>query len=140
MKVPSALLWERALTALASARILLPTDPEGAASRAYYASFYAVSALFALEEKYYSRHSALRAALHKELIHGGRWPEERGRDYRLLYESREAADYGDTRAVSEETGQEAIAAAGRILQEVSRSQPDLFLLRPNALAKDPDRD
>ena len=75
--------------------------------------------------------SALRAAVHKELIHRGRWPEERGRDYRMLYESREAADYGDTRAVSEETAQAAIEAAGRILHEVSRSQPDVFLLPPD---------
>ena len=131
MKAPAALLWERALTAFKSAKVLLATDAEGAVSRAYYAAFYAASAVFAGEKKYFLRHSALRAAVHKELIHGGRWPEERGRDYRMLSESRETADYGEMRAVSEETAEEAIEAARRILEEVSRSQPGAFPLPPD---------
>jgi hypothetical protein len=38
----------RALTAMKSAHMLLQSDPDGNASRAYYAAFNAVSALFAL--------------------------------------------------------------------------------------------
>jgi uncharacterized protein (UPF0332 family) len=62
-------LWERARRALATARRDLPADPDAAASRAYYAAFYAVSALFAAEGKSFRKHSAVETAVHRDLVH-----------------------------------------------------------------------
>jgi uncharacterized protein (UPF0332 family) len=42
-------LWERAKKALAVAKAVSSLDPDSAASRAYYAAFYAVSARFVLK-------------------------------------------------------------------------------------------
>ena len=48
MKDFSAVEWQRALRTLASGRQLIKTDPDSAASRAYYAAFHALTSLFAL--------------------------------------------------------------------------------------------
>ncbi len=61
-------LWARALQALHTANSTAATDPDAAASRAYYAAFYAVSAMLALEGKTFSRHSALEVAVHRDLV------------------------------------------------------------------------
>ena len=49
MKEFAAMEWQRALRALDSAKKLVDTDTDSVASRAYYASFHAVTALFALQ-------------------------------------------------------------------------------------------
>lgn len=64
-------LWERAKKALLVARTALPLDPDSAASRAYYAAFYAMSARFALEGKSFRKHSGVEAAVHRELVKTG---------------------------------------------------------------------
>lgn len=68
MTAEARALWERAIRALLSADTLLQHgDPDRAASTAYYASFYAVNALFALGGASYSKHSAVEAAVHRDL-------------------------------------------------------------------------
>lgn len=57
MTQEAADLWARALQAFHTSRREAVTDPDTAASRAYYAAFYAVSAMFILEGKNFSRHS-----------------------------------------------------------------------------------
>ena len=42
-----------------------------AVNRQYYAVFYAASAILAVENKSYGKHSAVRAALHKEFVKTG---------------------------------------------------------------------
>lgn len=52
--------WDRALEAFRSARLLVAHGGfDSAASRAYYAAFHGVTALFALEERVSTKHSAL---------------------------------------------------------------------------------
>ena len=58
MNIETIGFWDRALKTLQSAKIPLPTDPDGSASCSYYCAFYAVSALFALQDKFFSKHSA----------------------------------------------------------------------------------
>ncbi len=65
--------WKRAMRSLQSSKVLMEKDPDSAASRAYYAAFHAVTALFALRGQEFSKHSALRAALHRNLVHRGEW-------------------------------------------------------------------
>jgi len=56
-------LWGRAIETLRVARGLVGYSDDNAASRAYYAAFYAVSALFAMEERTFNKHSAVEAAV-----------------------------------------------------------------------------
>jgi uncharacterized protein len=124
MKAEPSDLWDRAVRALRTAETLLPLDPDATASRAYYAAFYAVSALFALEEKTFSKHAAVESAVHRDLVKPGLWPVERGQDYSLLFELRSTGDYGGSEHVSEEEAGEALEAARRILQIVRDAKPD----------------
>ena len=71
-------LWTRACRSHQTSSLLSRVDPDGAASRAYYAAFYAVSALFALQGKTFTRHAALEAAVHRDLVKTGIWPDDLG--------------------------------------------------------------
>ena len=64
-------LWDRAKVALKVSRHCLSVSPDAAASRAYYAAFYAVSALLALGGRTFKKHSALEAAVHRDLVKPG---------------------------------------------------------------------
>ena len=55
-------LWTRAVRSHTTSAKLAEEDPDSAASRAYYAAFYAVSAWFALQGKTFTKHRALEAA------------------------------------------------------------------------------
>ena len=122
--------WGRAGRSIASAERLADSDPDSAVSRAYYAAFHAVNALFALRGKSFTKHSALRAAIHRELIHSGGWPPELGGNFDFLMELREAGDYGGVDQVSPESAKIAVAKAGDILTAVQRSCPKLGLTNP----------
>jgi uncharacterized protein (UPF0332 family) len=126
MNAEAADFWSRARQALRTAQHLVGTDPDASASRAYYAAFYAVSALFALEGRTFTKHAALRAALHRDLIKAGRWSIERGEDYSLLLKLRDTGDYGGGIHVSHEEATEAVAAARRILHAVQDTSPEPF--------------
>ena len=126
-------LWVRALDALRSAEVVLPVSADAAASRAYYAAFHAVSALFAIEAKTFRRHSAVEAAVHRQLVQTGRMPGELGGAYSGLVELRRTGDYGGRRHVSAEDARNGIEAARSILAAVSAACPDDFAL-PDAEA------
>ena len=126
MNAEASDFWSRAIQALRTAKNLVRTDPDASASRAYYAAFYAVSALFALQGKTFSKHSALRAAIHRDLIKAGCWSVERGEDYSLLLKLRDTGDYGGGIHVSNEEATEALEAARRILHAVQDTSPEPF--------------
>ncbi|MFZ1805087.1 MAG: HEPN domain-containing protein [Nitrospira sp.] len=126
MNPEAADFWARALQALRTAVGTASADPDAAASRAYYAAFYAVSALFALEERTFSRHSALEAAVHRDLVKAQRWSTELGEDYAFLLRLRTTGDYGGDLHVAEEEAQVAIQATHRILCAVQTTRPELF--------------
>jgi len=117
--------WKRARDALLSANALMEVSLDGVASRAYYAVFHAVSALFALEGCEFAKHTAIRAAVHRELVKSGRWPAALGEAYSYLLRLREAGDYGGVQHVTREEAQEATDAARQILQAVSQAHPEL---------------
>jgi uncharacterized protein (UPF0332 family) len=78
-------LWQRAGQALQSARLLAVSDPDAAASRAYYCAYYAVSAIFlALEGRAFTKHTALEAAVHRDLVKPGLWSIELGAAFSWL--------------------------------------------------------
>ncbi len=65
--------WQRAQRTIKTAAALVKSDPESAVSRAYYAAFHALTALFALRGEGFNKHAVLRSALHKDLIKSGEW-------------------------------------------------------------------
>ena len=107
--------WERAERTLASAKQLAESDPDSAASRAYYAAVHALTAVLAVRGKTFSKHSALRAALHRDLIQTGLLNEELGRDYDFLLDLRETGDYGGPVQVSPMSARLAIEKAALFL-------------------------
>lgn len=125
MKEFAAVEWHRATTTPASAQKLAETDANSAASRAYYAAFHAVTALFALRGQSFSRHSAVRAAVHRELVRGGTWPAELGKTYDALLELRATGDYGGLQQVSPNGAMDAVAMARRVLDAVKGACPEL---------------
>ncbi|HUU91970.1 MAG TPA: HEPN domain-containing protein [Phycisphaerae bacterium] len=125
MRAFAAAEWDRAGRALGSARQLVETDPDSAASRAYYAAFHALTALFALREQTFTRHSAIRAALHRDLVQPGELPEEHGRDYDFLTDVRETGDYGGLTQVPAETARLAVEKAEAFVAAIERMCPDL---------------
>ncbi|MFM7521580.1 MAG: HEPN domain-containing protein [Planctomycetota bacterium] len=55
--------WTKAMRSLAAAEATLDTDPDSAASRAYYAAFHGVTATLAGRGMEFTKHAAVRAAL-----------------------------------------------------------------------------
>jgi uncharacterized protein (UPF0332 family) len=125
MKEFAASEWKRAVLSLRSSKELTDMDPDSAASRAYYAAFHAVTALFALRDQEFFKHSAVRAAVHRDLVHGGEWDVELGQDYDFLMDLRETGDYGGLMHVSSEDARSAVEVATRILQAVDSVTPEL---------------
>jgi len=119
----AASLWDRALKAFSSAEALVATDPDGAASRAYYSAFYAASALFALEGKTFTKHTALAAAVHRDLVRTGRWPSELGEAFSWLLRIRQTGDYGQDLRVKPEEARVAAEKASLILEAVRKAMP-----------------
>jgi uncharacterized protein (UPF0332 family) len=120
--------WARARKEIEIAGKILDLDPNSAANRAYYAAFHAVTALFALEGKSFSKHTAVRAAVHNELVKTGRWPVELGSSYNDLMSARHVGDYGGPMHVSREEAEDAIGLAKAILAAVRGLAPDAFPL------------
>ena len=118
MKEFAKVEWDRACRALASAEQLLQTDPDSAASRAYYAAFHALTAAFAVRGQAFSKHSAIRAALHRDLIRAGLLDADAGQDYDFLIELRETADYGGVTKVPPEAARRALERAKGFLAAI----------------------
>lgn len=119
MNEESRNLWERALQACQTAKDLVLKDPDAAASRAYYAAFYAVSSLFIAEGKDFAKHSAVETAVHRDLVHTKRVSEDFGADYSFLRGLRDTGDYGGWAHVSEEDANRTVEAVERIIAVVT---------------------
>ena len=119
-------LWKRASRNLRTANTLTESDPDSAASRAYYAAFHAVSALFALEGRTFSSHKSVQAAVHRDLVHAGRWRPELGQAFAALAGLREMGDYGIGVHVTPEQAKAALTKAEAILEAIRRIAPEAF--------------
>ncbi len=126
MNQEAADLWARALRAHTTAARLVDEDPDAAASRAYYAAFYAVSALFTMQGKTFRKHSAVEAAVHRLLVKPGTWPAELGTAFSWLARLRRTGDYGGGIHVAQSEAREAVDKASRLLQAVHEANPESF--------------
>lgn len=119
---PEALdFWQRALQAVQTAEELVDRDPDASSSRAYYAAFYAISALFALEGQDFVKHTAVERAVHRDLVRTGRWPVDAGAAFSWLANLRFTADYGGSDHVQPADARRAVERARLILQTVQTS-------------------
>ena len=110
---------ERAEASIRAARDLAASAYfDFAASRAYYAAFYAATAALLWEGVEFSKHSGVIAAVHQRLVNTGKLPRQRGRDLNWLFELRAIGDYGETRHVPQTDTEQAIDAAEGFLQAI----------------------
>lgn len=123
-KYESARRWiQKADTALISAADLTKSDPAGAINRAYYACFYAASAVLILDERHFVKHAGVRSAVHEHLVHTGRIPKDIGDAYSALMETRQDADYKETGVWTSEKAAKALDTARRIVAALRNLLP-----------------
>ena len=126
-------LWRRATRNLRTAASLVEADPDSAASRAYYAAFHAVAALFVCEGKTFSTHKAVHTAVHRDLVKAGRWPAELGQAFAALVALRDTGDYGIGLHVTPEQATEAVGKAESIVGAVRSTVSEPFPEEPPAV-------
>ena len=86
---------QRAETNLKAAKDLLEKDYfDIAAARAYYAAFYAASALLLSQDIDTNKHSGVIALVHQHFVKTGKLDKEQGRNLNWLFEIRGVGDYG----------------------------------------------
>lgn len=111
---------ERAIQSLDAARGLVSSGyPDFAASRAYYAAFYAATALLLCEELTFSKHSGVIANIHQSFVKTGRLDVQHGKNLNWLFELRGIGDYGGLVHVSEQDAEQAIMVAEGFLEAVN---------------------
>lgn len=91
-----------------------------AINRAYYACFYAASAVLLQQGRTFVKHSGVRAALHEHLVRNGRLERPWGEFYDILFRSRHQADYGVAVVFEKETAEEMIEKAGGFVHQMER--------------------
>jgi uncharacterized protein (UPF0332 family) len=110
---------ERAEQSIQAARQLASGDYDDfAAARAYYAAFYAATAVLLSEGLELSKHSAVIASIHQRFVKTGKLSEEHGKALNWLFELRGVADYGGTAHVSRQEVDQAIEAAEKFIKAI----------------------
>lgn len=116
---------ERARQAVQAAQELVESGyTDFAASRAYYAAFYAATALLLSEELSFGKHSAVLSFIHKDFVKTGKMSKEHGKNLNWLFELRGVGDYGVTFHVSQQDAKRAIQVATAFTQAVGDLLPN----------------
>jgi len=89
-----------------------------AASRAYYAAFYAATAVLLDEGLEFSKHSGVIASIHQRLVKTGKLDKEKGKELNWLFELRNVGDYGVTIHVSQQDAERAVQVAENFLRVI----------------------
>jgi len=111
--------WEKALESLEAAR----RDQEAesfsfAINRAYYALFYAVSALLLEEGRRFEKHSGVRAAFNRHFIKTGRLGRKYGDLYNRLFRDRHEGDYVEFTKFDDRYVRETIEGCEEFLEQI----------------------
>ena len=132
-------LWQRAQEALRATGTLLAAGfPDFAAARAYYAAFYAASALLLAEGKTFRSHRGAVALLHRDYVRTGRLSLDIGRILSTLSDLRSVGDYGGATHVSHAEANGALLEAQQFLEAVRAPLPaDIGNVAPES-ATNPD--
>jgi uncharacterized protein (UPF0332 family) len=117
-------LWLRALEALRATQILLAAGfPDFAAAQAYYAAFYAASALLLAEGKTFRSHRGVVALIHRDYVRSGRLPVDMGRILSTLSDLRSVGDYGVAAHISHAEANLALIEAQQFLEAIRSLLP-----------------
>jgi uncharacterized protein (UPF0332 family) len=117
-------LWQRAQEALRATETLIAAGfPDFAAARAYYAAFYAASALLLAEGKTFRSHRGVVALIHRDYVRSGRLPVDLGRILSTLSDLRSVGDYGGATHVSHAEANIALIEAQQFLEAVRSLLP-----------------
>ena len=118
-------LWQRADEALQATGTLLKAGfADFAASRAYYAAFYAASALLLSDGKTFRSHRGVLALIHRDYVNLSRLPAEMGRILSTLSDLRNIGDYGGLAHVSPEEADRARVEAQQFVEAVRFLLPE----------------
>jgi uncharacterized protein (UPF0332 family) len=110
---------ERAETNLRAAEGLFGQEfYDIASSRAYYAAFYAASALLVHERIDANKHSGVIASIHRFFVKTGKLEKEQGKNLNWLFELRNIGDYGVSVHVTAGEARRAVDVAGKFLSAV----------------------
>ena len=90
-----------------------------AMNRVYYAMFYAVQALFVLDNVSFSKHGQVKGYFNREFIKGKKIPIEYGRLYTKAFEYRQKFDYVDFSTPEPELVSDSIDNAKSFLNHVT---------------------
>ncbi|MCD7954490.1 MAG: HEPN domain-containing protein [Lachnospiraceae bacterium] len=102
-----------------SAKVLFDAESYKAANnRAYYAIFYAINAVHALNGKAYKRHKDALGNFNKEYVKTEVFPRSLGRRIAEAEEIRHASDYDDFYTATREEAEEQIITAEEFIQAV----------------------
>jgi uncharacterized protein (UPF0332 family) len=116
---------ERADTNLQVARELLEKEYyDVSASRAYYAAFYAASALLLNEGMDTSKHTGVIALMHQHFVKNGKLTKEQGKNLNWLFELRSVGDYGVSLHVTQQDAQRAVNIAQDFFDAVKTLLPN----------------
>lgn len=90
-----------------------------AINRAYYAAFYAVKAVLALDNIDFKRHKDVIATFNRDYIASGMYEKEIGRLLSRLQKKRENSDYDDFYIASKEEAEDQIKFAEQIVMSIT---------------------
>jgi len=113
---------EKAEETLNTTKIILKEvkDYTSANNRAYYAIFYAIRAVLALEEIDFKKHKDVIAYFNQNYIKTEKFPKKIGRKISQAQKIREDSDYDDKYEPSYEKTQEQIETANELIQLVKK--------------------
>jgi len=91
-----------------------------AAARAYYAAFYAASALLLSQDIDTNKHSGVIALIHQHFVKTGKLDKEQGKNLNWLFEIRGVGDYGVSVHVASGEAYLAVKVAEKFLESVKQ--------------------
>lgn len=89
-------------------------------NRAYYACFYAASAVLLKMGKKFVKHSGLRGAVHKDLVKAGLMDRKWGKTFDRVFENRQSADYTAMHNFEKEQVEEMVAESEDFIKQMER--------------------
>lgn len=102
-----------------SERELNDKNYDYACSRAYYAVFYLLEGVLLLDNRAFSKHSAVISVFNRDFIKTGKFPVEFSKYIKYLAKRREIGDYSFSIRVKEEDAVDCIAKAKVMFKDIS---------------------
>lgn len=120
MKTETMLLLEKASRSLEAARCMHKNgDHDFAASRAYYAMFYAAEAALLENGESYSKHAGVISGFYQQFVATGKLSQELHQNLHNAFEDRAQADYAFLDPFPESEAAQLLQTAAQFLEQVA---------------------